>query len=169
MRMIDRVDKFVLRLGNLASLCFLLCLALTLKEVFWRYALGAPSSWAQDASAMLCAIGFAFGGAYALAEGKHIRVTVLSDLFPAPLRVLSEKMSLLIGVLYLAFLGYGLMNLMISAVFRFTDGQWNPESTVIPPYLPIPSITKVALFAGTVLFCGLAILHLLAKKKDPTK
>lgn len=168
MWLVHQVDRFVLKIGNVASLCFLLCLVLTLKEVFWRYALGAPSSWAQDASTMLSAIGFAFGGSYALAETKHIRVTVVSDHFPRSLQIISEKASLAIGAVYLAALGYGLMKLTTSAVFRFPNGNWTPESTIVPPYLPIPSITKTALFVGTALFCTLAIIHLLTKRKGRT-
>lgn len=169
MNLIRGVDRLVLKIGDISSLSFLLCLVLTLKEVFWRYVLGAPSTWAQDASAMLCAIGFAFGGAYAMSEDKHIRVTVVYDRFPKALRALCEKFGLLIGAVYLGALGYGLGGLMFSAVFRFSDGDWNPESTVVPPYLPIPSVTKTALFVGAILFCAVAILHLLSTKKDRTE
>lgn len=168
MNLIPRMDRLVLKIGDISSLSFLLCLILTLKEVFWRYALGAPSTWAQDATAMLCAIGFSFGGAYAMAENKHIKVTVVYDLFPKPLKTLCDKFGLLIGALYLAALGYGLGGLMFSAVFRFPNGEWNPESTVVPPYLPIPSVTKTTLFAGAVLFCVVTTVKLLADKKDRT-
>jgi TRAP-type mannitol/chloroaromatic compound transport system, small permease component len=159
----NKADNFALRIGEASSICFLLSFVLTLKEVFWRYVLGAPSSWAQDVITMLCAIAFSLGGAYVMAERRHIRVTVVSDRFPKPIKNLCEKAGLAMGAIYLTALTYGLANLAYSAIFRSYGGKWSPESLIVPPHLPVPSITKTALATGAILFLVVTISHLISR------
>ena len=44
----------------------------------------APTIWVHDATIMLGAICFLFGGAYALQRRDHIRITFIYDALPPP-------------------------------------------------------------------------------------
>src|SRR5665811_1663931 len=75
---IDRISTFV---GQSFSW---LIVALTLQvswEVFSRYALDHPHSWAFDEMVMMYGTLFMMAGAYTLAKGGHVRGDVLYGFF----------------------------------------------------------------------------------------
>lgn len=139
--------------GRAASALFLAAVAASAYEVLMRYAFNRPSSWAQPTVTALCAVGFAVGGAYAMARGEHIRITVLADRMRPAGRRLAGVVGLLVGAFYLAGLAWGFWLQTSESVLRFaTDGSWSPELTPGPPNWPLPSIGKAVLLASTVLF-----------------
>src|SRR5678816_4626989 len=80
---IDRISTWI---GQ--SFSFLI-VVLTLHvswEVFSRYALDAPRSWAFDAMIMLYGTLFMMAGAYTLAKNGHVRGDVLYGFFPPRLQ-----------------------------------------------------------------------------------
>src|SRR3990170_5463160 len=50
-------------------------------EVFMRYAMGAPTSWALDVTTMSFGALFMLGAAYALLKGAHVRTDMLWEKF----------------------------------------------------------------------------------------
>lgn len=150
-------------IGRAASWLFLAAIAISGYEVVMRYAFGSPSAWAHVTVTTLCALGFAVGGAYAMARGEHIRISVLADrASPGTGRVLTI-VGLLVGLLYLGGLAWGFWILAQESVWRFgAAGDWRPELTPGPPNWPLPSLMKAVLLAATLLFALVVIERLAA-------
>jgi TRAP-type C4-dicarboxylate transport system permease small subunit len=66
----------------------------------------APTIWVHDATVMLGAICFLFGGAYALQRRDHIRITFLYDALPRPAQRACDLIGLVTGLIYLLGLGW---------------------------------------------------------------
>ncbi len=151
------------RLGSAASWLFMLAVAISAYEVAMRYLFARPSSWAHVTVTTLCAVGFAVGGAYAMARGEHIRISVLSDRFRPGAQRACTLLGLAVGALYLAGLGWGLWLLASESVWRFGDaGDWRPELTPGPPNWPLPALAKALLLLMTLAFLALVAERALA-------
>lgn len=70
---IRTIDIFSKAIGHAFAWCVLVLTASTCFEVFMRYVLRAPTSWAFDMSYMLYGALFIMSGAYALSRGSHVR------------------------------------------------------------------------------------------------
>lgn len=148
-------------LGRAVSWLFLVAVALSVLEVVMRYVFDRPSSWSNPTVTTLCAIGFALGGAYTMAEGGHVRITLLADRAgPAGRRVLAV-LGLGVGLFYLGGLGFGLWLQAEESVLRFPAG-WQPELTPGPPNWPLPALGKAVLLGAAVLFLLVAAERLAA-------
>ena len=55
----------------------------------------------HDATTMMSATCFLFGGAYALQQGDHIRITFVYDLLPPPARRWCDLVGLVLALAYL--------------------------------------------------------------------
>ena len=154
------MERLALAIGRAASWLFVAAAIVTVYEVGSRYLFGRPTSWAHETTTALCAAGFALGGAYAFARNEHIRITVLLDRVPPPVRTALEALALLVGAVYLAGLGHAAWNQAVESVWRFQGGAWTPELTPGPPNWPLPALVRSALLAGTVLFLALVVLRL---------
>jgi TRAP-type C4-dicarboxylate transport system permease small subunit len=155
------VEAFANTVGRLAAWLFLLAAGVTVYEVAARYLFGAPTTWAHETTTTLCAVGFALGGAFAFARNEHIRITVLVDRLPRARRLL-EVFALVLGAIYLAGLGYAAWGQASEAVWRFDATGWAPELTPGPPNWPLPTIARVGLAAGTLLFLACVLQRLVA-------
>lgn len=152
------VDRALHRLGDAAAICFAVALAISVLEVAMRYLFNAPTSWVHVSSTALCVAAFAVSGAYAMARGEHMRVTVLLDRASPRWRRAARALAVLCGAVYLAGLAWGLGREAIEALWRFEGATWVPERTPGPPNWPLPALAKAALWVGSLLFL-LAVLR----------
>ena len=136
---IDRISTFV---GQSFSW---LIVALTLQvswEVFSRYALDHPHSWAFDEMVMMYGTLFMMAGAYTLAKGGHVRGDVLYGFFE-PRTQASLDLALYIlffipGVVALAWAGY---------IYAGESWAMNEHSNITsdgPPVYPFKTVIPVA-------------------------
>ncbi|MDQ2928924.1 MAG: TRAP transporter small permease [Pseudomonadota bacterium] len=104
--------------------------------VFTRYVLGSGSAWPEPIAILLMMVFTFIGAAAAYRAGSHIAVTLLTDAFPAPLRIAAGWLSDLLMLLVSAFIvWYG------SALCVATWGQSISELPWLPvgaTYLPLP-------------------------------
>jgi len=157
----DPVSRTALGIGAVVLWLFLVAIVLAGWEVGARYLFNAPTNWIHVTTTALCAVGFAFGGAWCMARYEHIRVDFLPQKAGPRGRRAIELLSLVVGLFYLGGLGYGLWIEASSAIWRFDwMGRWTPELTPGPPNWPLPSITKASLLAGTILFALVCAVHL---------
>ena len=80
-RFIDLVDSFTAWVGKAFAWCILLLAVGVAYEVFVRYALRDPTSWAFDISYMMYGALFMMAGAYTLSRDGHVRGDVLYRLW----------------------------------------------------------------------------------------
>jgi len=111
---IDRVSIWV---GKLFAWAVVLLTAVVCYEVFMRYVMGAPTTWAYDAAYILYGTLFIMAGAYALATGSHVRADVVYRLL-SPRTQASIEVTLYIVFFLPAVLAF------IYAGYQFAETAW---------------------------------------------
>lgn len=118
------VDQLSRTVGHVFAWSVMILIAGTVYEVFMRYALNDPTSWAFDFSYICYAALFYMAGAYALSRGGHVRCDVFYRLLPVR-RQAAIDLGLYVcfyfpGILALASYGwvdgYGSMRILESSV-----------------------------------------------------
>ena len=151
------LDRLALGLGRTTSWCFAAIVLIMVYEVVARYAFNAPTTWAHETSILLASFGFIFGGAFCMAEGTHMRITLLVEERPGLARF-SDAVSLIAGIIYLGGLTYAAWRMAERAIWRFSlNGSWDPERSGSTLNSPLPSYLKALLFVGCALFLLLAV------------
>lgn len=136
---IDRISTFV---GQSFSW---LIVVLTLQvswEVFSRYVLDTPHSWAFDEMVMMYGTLFMMTGAYTLAKGGHVRGDVLYGFFTprtqASLDLVLYILFFIPGVVALAYAGY---------IYAGESWAMNEHSNITsdgPPVYPFKTVIPIA-------------------------
>jgi len=72
-RFVYAIDQLSKTVGHAFAWCIIILTFGTCYEVFMRYVLNDPTSWAFDMSYMLYGALFIMSGAYALSRGSHVR------------------------------------------------------------------------------------------------
>ncbi len=118
---IDRLSQWV---GKAFAWCILvLCLATTY-EVFVRYVLRAPTSWAFDVSYIMYGTLFMMAGAYTLSRNAHVRGDFVYRLWPPRIQASVEI------VLYFLFFFPGILAMIYAGI------DYAAESVSFMPYGP---------------------------------
>jgi TRAP-type mannitol/chloroaromatic compound transport system permease small subunit len=146
---IDQLSKTV---GHMFAWCLIVLTLGTSYEVFVRYVLNEPTSWAFDFSYLMYGAMFYMAGAYTLSRGGHVR----ADMFYRLWRPRTQAMVEL--VLYIIFFFPGVLALCLSG----WDYGWGSmkirESSVNSPAgVPIwPLKMMIPFGAGLLALQGLA-------------
>ena len=146
---IDQLSKTV---GHAFAWCLMILTFGTTYEVFVRYVLNEPTSWAFDFSYLMYGAMFYMAGAYTLSRGGHVRADMFYRLWQPRTQGIVELM------LYVAFFFPGVLALVISG----WDYGWGSmkirESSVNSPAgVPIWPLKMLIPFgAGLLALQGLA-------------
>ncbi|MBX3611595.1 MAG: TRAP transporter small permease subunit [Hydrogenophaga sp.] len=124
----------------------------TCYEVFKRYVLNDPTDWAYDMSYMLYGALFLMSGAYALAQGAHVRGDFIYRRWTPRTQA---KVDL---VLYILFYFPGVLALVFAGFFYGLDAARIQEVSVNSPVgVPVWPLKMIIFVAGvTLLLQGLA-------------
>ena len=149
-RFIFLVDSFSAWVGKAFAWCILLLTFGTAYEVFVRYALRDPTSWAFDISYMMYGALFMMGGAYTLSRDGHVRGDVLFRLWPPKIQATIEL------TLYFLFFFPGILALIIAGgdyaleswSYNYGTGEVSINS---PANVPISQFKTVLPVAGALL------------------
>jgi TRAP-type mannitol/chloroaromatic compound transport system permease small subunit len=140
---IDQLSKSV---GHAFAWCIVILTLGTSYEVFVRYVLNDPTSWAFDMSYILYGALFLMSGAYALSRGAHVRGDVFYRLMPPRVQGRLEL------VLYIFFFFPGVIALMYSGWTYAMDSMRIGEVSVNSPIgVPIWQLKLVIPAAGALL------------------
>ncbi len=118
---IDRLSAWV---GKAFAWCILILAFVTTYEVFVRYVLRDPTSWAFDISYIMYGALFMMGGAYALSRNAHVRGDFVYRLWPPRVQAGVEF------VLYFLFFFPGILALIYAGI------DYAAESVSFMPYGP---------------------------------
>ena len=159
------LDRLALWLGRTSAWFFAVIVLVMVYEVVARYAFNAPTIWAHEVSVLLAAFAFVFGGAYCMAEGTHMRITVLVETRPRLAR-LSEWLGLAAGAIYLGGLAFATWRMAERAIWRFSiSGAWDPERSGSTLNSPLPAYLKAILFAGAALFLLVVLVRMIPRRR----
>ena len=153
------LDRMVVHVGNAASLMFIFTVAISFFEVVMRYVFNAPTIWVHETASFLGAVLFVFGGSYALATNKHVRVVLIYDFVSARTRSYLNIFHHIMGLLFSGLLAYAAWQMTDSAIFNpygelhlETSGSaWNP---------PFPALVKIMILFTMGLMFVQFVLHL---------
>jgi TRAP-type mannitol/chloroaromatic compound transport system permease small subunit len=137
---IDRLSKAV---GHAFAWCIIILTFGTAYEVFVRYALRDPTSWAFDMSYILYGALFLMAGAYTLSRNGHVRGDVFYRLWPQRVQAGVEL------VLYFLFFFPGVIALMYAGWGYGTESLRLREVSVNSPVgVPIWQLKMLIPAAG---------------------
>ena len=141
---VDRLSKAV---GHAFAWCIIVLTFGTTYEVFVRYALRDPTSWAFDMSYIMYGAMFLMAGAYTLSRNAHVRGDVFYRLWPIRVQAGVEL------VLYFIFFYPGVTALVIAGFGYASDSFGYKEVSVNSPVgVPIWQLKALIPLAGGMLF-----------------
>jgi TRAP-type mannitol/chloroaromatic compound transport system permease small subunit len=115
-------------------------------EVFVRYVLGAPTSWAFDISYMMYGALFMMGGAYTLSRDGHVRADFIYRLWRPRTQASVEL------VLYFLFFFPGIFALIIAGwKYASRSLRFMEVSVMSPANIPIFQFKMIIVAAGVLL------------------
>jgi TRAP-type mannitol/chloroaromatic compound transport system permease small subunit len=141
------IDRFSMAVGHAFAWCILILTLGTSYEVFMRYVLNNPTSWAFDMSYILYGGLFIMSGAYALSRNAHVRGDVIFRLLRPRVQATIEL------VLYFIFFYPGVTALVIAGYGYAHDSFGYREVSVNSPVgVPIWQLKALIPLAGIMLF-----------------
>jgi TRAP-type mannitol/chloroaromatic compound transport system permease small subunit len=157
------VDKISTKLGHAFSWLIMALTLLITFEVFSRYVLDKPHSWAFDLMIMMYGSMFMMAGAYTLSKNGHVRGDVLYGFFPPRLQAGLDLL------LYIVFFIPGVVALAYAGYFYAAESWAIKEISNItsdgPPIYPFKTIIPLA--GGMLLIQGVVeILRCIVCLKD---
>jgi len=150
-RFIFHVDSMTAWVGKAFAWCILLLAFGTAYEVFVRYALRDPTSWAFDLSYMMYGALFMMAGAYTLSRDSHVRGDVLYRLWKPKTQAKVEM------VLYFFFFFPGILAFIFAGAdyaleswsYNYGTGEVSINS---PAGVPISQFKTILPAAAVLLF-----------------
>jgi TRAP-type mannitol/chloroaromatic compound transport system permease small subunit len=146
------VDQLSKTVGHAFAWCLMVLVFGTSYEVFVRYVLNAPTSWAFDFSYLMYGAMFYMAGAYTLSRGGHVRADMFYRLWRPRTQATVELF------LYIVFFFPGVLALVISGWHYGYDSMRIFESSVNSPAgVPIWPLKMLIPFgAGLLALQGVA-------------
>lgn len=142
---IDHISIFV---GKFFGWAVVLLTGVVCFEVFMRYVMNNPTTWAYDFGYILYGSLFIMAGAYALAAHAHVRADVLTRLLStktqALIQVVLYPLFFFPAVLALSYFGYNFAEL------SFNIGERSPYSPHGPLLWPFKGLIPLAGFFLTL-------------------
>ena len=145
-RVIYAIDQFSKTIGHIFAWCIVMLMLGTSYEVFVRYVLDDPTSWAFDWSYIMYGALFYMAGAYTLSRGGHVRADMFSRLWPQRTQAAVEL------VLYIIFFFPGVISLMYSGWSYGNDSMRIREMSINSPVgIPIWQIKMLIPIGGALM------------------
>ena len=162
-RLIYAIDQLSKTVGHVFAWCIIILTLGTTYEVFVRYVMNNPTSWAFDFSYIMYGALFYMAGAYTLSRGGHVRADMFSRLWRPRTQATVEL------VLYFLFFFPGIIAMIFSGWVYGTESMNIFEKSINSPVgIPIWQI-KMLIPVGALLIAlqGLAeVLRCLLCIKD---
>jgi TRAP-type mannitol/chloroaromatic compound transport system permease small subunit len=145
-RLILAIDQLSKTVGHAFAWCIVILTLGTCYEVFVRYALNDPTSWAFDLSYLMYGAVFYMAGAYTLSRAGHVR----ADMF---YRKWSERTQAMVElVLYVLFFFPGILALVVAGgAYGLESMRIREVSVNSPAGVPIWPLKMMIPFGGALI------------------
>jgi TRAP-type mannitol/chloroaromatic compound transport system permease small subunit len=145
-RLIYAIDQLSKTIGHAFAWCIIILALGTTYEVFVRYLLNDPTSWAFDFSYIMYGALFFMAGAYTLSRGGHVRADMFYRLW-RPRTQASVELAL-----YILFFFPGVISLMYSGWAYGTESMKIFEKSINSPVgIPIWQIKMLIPVGGALM------------------
>jgi TRAP-type mannitol/chloroaromatic compound transport system permease small subunit len=151
-KIVYAMDQLSKTIGHAFAWCIIILTLGTSYEVFVRYLLNDPTSWAFDFSYIMYGALFFMAGAYTLSRGGHVRADMFYRLWRPRTQATVELL------LYILFFFPGVISLMYSGWAYGTESMRIHEMSINSPVgIPIWQIKMLIPIGGGLIFLqGLA-------------
>ena len=144
-RLIYAIDQLSKTVGHAFAWCIVVLTLGTSYEVFVRYVMNDPTSWAFDFSYIMYGALFFMAGAYTLSRGGHVRADMFYRLWRPRTQASVEL------VLYILFFFPGVISLMYSGWQYGTESMKIFEKSINSPVgIPIWQIKMLIPIGGAL-------------------
>lgn len=151
-----RWDRFALFIGRATMIMITAMTGVMLYEVFLRYVIEAPTKWANELTLWIAGFVFLCSGFYAMQQRCHIRISLLYDKVPRPVRKTFDVLSTMVIVIFACGLIFGsYKQVFINKLYR-----WEMFGTAFDP--PIPATIQPMILIILVLIALQAVANLIA-------
>ena len=145
-RVIYAIDEISKTVGHVFAWCIVILMLGTSWDVFVRYVLDDPTSWAFDFSYIMYGALFYMAGAYTLSRGGHVRADMFSRLWPIRVQAGVELF------LYIVFFFTGVLSLVYSGWSYGNDSMRIREMSINSPIgIPIWQIKMLIPVGGALI------------------
>ena len=139
--LIKNIERLTGGIGILTSIALVPLVLATCYEVFARYAMGAPTSWAYEVGYLLTGSHFLLGMAYTLRAGEHIRIDVFSGKFSARTRAVIDLLGYTVTLPLMLWLTYELYQYLVAG---YLSNEHSGQSAMNLPVWPFRVVFLVA-------------------------
>ncbi len=150
------IDRVALFFGRVTMMLIISMTSVMLYEVFLRYALEAPTLWANELTLWIGGFVFLCSGFYGMQQRSHIRIFLLYDAVSRPIQRAFDVIWTALFVLFAFFLVYG----SYKQVFLVKFYKWEMFGTAFDP--PIPATIQPAVLVIIVLVAIQAVLNVIS-------
>jgi len=134
------IDKLTDKTGFIVCFAILPIIAIITYEVVIRYVFHQPTLWAHETTQFVFAVYIAFGGAYALAHGAHIRVDIFYNMFSPRLRQVAAIVIFVVSMAFSIVIVWQFWGMTQSSV-----SNWERSWTIwAPPLYPVKILVLLA-------------------------
>ncbi len=145
-RVIYAIDQLSKTVGHAFAWCIIILTLGTTYEVFVRYVMNDPTSWAFDFSYIMYGALFFMAGAYTLSRGGHVRADMFYRLWRPRTQAAVELL------LYLVFFFPGVISLMHSGWIYGTESMKIREMSINSPVgIPVWQIKMLIPVGGALI------------------
>ena len=155
-----RFGRVVHALGAVVATFFLISTGIVLYEIVSRYVFDAPTRWAHETTTFLCAIGFLFGGLYALSHDRHIRVVLIYEAVPEAVRRWFDVVISTVGLVAVLFFAYAAWATVKRSWFAPGGGGLKLETSGSAFDAPYPALIKGLLFVVVLAMAVQFVVHI---------
>jgi TRAP-type mannitol/chloroaromatic compound transport system permease small subunit len=145
-RLIYTIDQISKTIGHAFAWCIVILTLGTCYEVFVRYALNDPTSWAFDLSYLMYGAVFYMAGAYTLSRGGHVRADMFYRKWPVRNQAVVEL------TLYVLFFFPGILALVVAGgAYGFESMRIREVSVNSPAGMPIWPLKMMIQFGAALI------------------
>ncbi len=145
-KLIFTIDNLTAWVGKAFAWCIMILTLGVGYEVFVRYVMRDPTSWAFDISYMMYGALFMMAGAYALARESHVRGDVFYRLWKPKTQAKVEL------TLYITFFFPGVIAMILAgASYAMKSWRYMEVSVMSPANIPIFQFKTIIPLAGALL------------------
>ncbi|MEW7006295.1 MULTISPECIES: TRAP transporter small permease subunit [unclassified Lentilitoribacter] len=160
----SRADKFAMFIGRITMILIISMTLIMLYEVLLRYAIEAPTLWANELTLWIAGFVFMLSGIYAMQQRSHIRIFIIYDIMPRWAQHVCDTISVTLLWFFAACLVFGSYN----QVFIIKFYRWQTFGTAFDP--PIPATIQPMILITVCLISLQALLNLIADwNRDPSE
>ena len=148
------IDEITWRFSRVAMFMIAIIFIIMMYEVFMRYIFESPTIWVNEMTLWMAGWVYLLAGVYAMQQRSHIRIFLLYDIVPVPVKKLFNVLSTLFIVLWVFATVWGSTDEAYDAFVRWEkyDSAWAP---------PIPAITQPLVLISMVLVGIQAVSNLI--------